>query len=186
MGPSIEAPDRPDKAPPRSKPRYIRIDREQMFMAAVDVEALIPPDHRVRAIWELAGRLDFSEWESGIESREGSAGRPCFSPRLLASVWLYGYSIEVASARALSRMTGWEPGLRWLTGCVEINAHTLSDFRVDDKKRLDELFTGLVTVLRREGLVDLRVVTQDGTKVKAYAGKQSMHQIGRASCRERV
>lgn len=147
-------------------------------MAAVDVEALIPPDHRVRAIWELAGRLDFSEWESGIESREGSAGRPCFSPRLLASVWLYGYSIEVASARALSRMTGWEPGLRWLTGCVEINAHTLSDFRVDDKKRLDELFTGLVTVLRREGLVDLRVVTQDGTKVKAYAGKQSMHRRG--------
>jgi transposase len=149
-----------------------------MFMAPVDVEALIPPDHCARAIWELTGKLDFSEWESGIESREGSAGRPCFPPQLLASVWLYGYSIGIASARALSRMTAWEPGLRWLTGCVEINGHTLSDFRVEDKKRLDELFTNLVAVLRREGLIDLKVVTQDGTKVEARAGKQSMHRRG--------
>jgi transposase len=175
MSTSIDA---EEEARLQAKPRYVRIDREQMFLAPVDVEALIPPGHRARAVWELAGKLDFSEWESGIEAREGSAGRPCFSPQLLASIWLYGYSIRIASARALSRMTAWEPGLRWLTGCMEINAHTLSDFRVDDKKRLDELFTSLVAVLRREGLIDLKIVTQDGTKVKARAGKQSMHRRG--------
>src|SRR4051812_40589973 len=140
---------------PKGKPRYIQIDREQMFMAPVDVELLIPPGHRARAVWELSGKLDFSEWENGIEAREGSAGRPCFAPRLLAGIWLYGYSIGIASARALSRMTAWEPGLRWLTGCVEINAHTLSDFRVDGKDRLDGLFANLVAVLRRENMVDL-------------------------------
>ena len=151
------------------------IDREQLFMATVDVEALIPPEHRARAIWELVGKLDFSAWESGIESREGAAGRPCFQPRLLASIWLYGYSMEIASARALSRMTAWEPGLRWLSGCVEINAHTLSDFRVEDKERLDGLFTTMLALFRREGLIDLKVVTQDGTKVEAQAGRGSMH-----------
>jgi transposase len=163
------------EAKPAGKPRYTHIDRVQTFLAPVDVEALIPPGHRARAIWELSGQLDFSEWEKGIEAREGSAGRPCFAPRLLTAIWLYGYSIGVASARALSRMTAWEPGLRWLTGCTEINAHTLSDFRVDDKERLDGLFTNLVAVLRREKLVNLKIVTQDGTKVKAQAGKQSMH-----------
>jgi transposase len=160
---------------PESKPRYVVIDREQMFLAPVDVEALIPADHRARAIWELVGRLDLSAWENGIGSREGAAGRPCFQPRLLASIWLYGYSIEIASARALARMMSWEPGLRWLSGCAEINAHTLSDFRVQDKTQLDGLFTNLVAVLRREGLVDLQLVTQDGTKVEAQAGKQSLH-----------
>ena len=125
-------------------------------------------------MWELTGKLDFSEWEKEIEAREGSAGRPCFDPRLLTAVWLYGYSIGVASARALSRMTAWDPGLRWLTGYTEINAHTLSDFRVDDKARLDGLFTSLVAVLRRENLISLKVVTQDGTKVRARAGKGSM------------
>jgi transposase len=165
------AEERKDEA----KPRFVQIDREQMFMAPVDVEGLIPPGHRARAIWELTGKLDFGKWEEGIQAREGRAGRPCHAPRLLASIWLYGYSIGIASARALSRMTAWEPGLRWLTGCREINAHTLSDFRVEDKDRLDGLFTNLVSVLRRENLVELKTVTQDGTKIKARAGKQSMH-----------
>src|SRR5882724_1607337 len=121
-------------AKPETKPRYVRIDRAQTFIGQEDVEELIPSGHRARAIWELTGKLDFSEWESRIVAREGSAGRPCFDPRLLAAIWLYGYSIGVASARALSRMTESEPGLRWLTGCTKINAHTLSDFRVDDKE----------------------------------------------------
>jgi len=167
--------DVPVDAKPSSRPKYVPIDRAQSFFAPVDVEALIPADHRARALWELLGKLDFSVWEDGIESREGAAGRPCFSPRLLASIWLYGYSIGIASARALARMMCWEPGLRWLTGCQEINAHTLSDFRVQDKPRLDELLMSLVAVLRREGLVDLQVITQDGTKVKTQAGRQSMH-----------
>ena len=153
----------------------MRIDREQMFLSPVDIEALIPPGHRARAVWELTGKLDFHEWEEGIAAREGSAGRPCYAPRLLAAIWLYGYAVGVASGRALSRMTAWEPGLRWLTGCTEINAHTLSDFRVDDKPRLDGLFTSLVAVLRRENLISLKVVTQDGTKVRARAGRGSMH-----------
>lgn len=159
-------------------PKYVPIDRGQSFLAPVDVETLIPADHRARAIWELLGKLDFSAWEKDIASREGAAGRPCFAPRLLASIWLYGYSIEVASARALERMMSWEPGLRWLTGCEEINAHTLSDFRVQAKEHLDGLFTHVVAVLRREGLIDLQVVTQDGTKVEAQAGAQSLHRRG--------
>jgi transposase len=119
--------------------------------------------------------MDFSAWEKQIDSREGAAGRPCFEPRLLASIWLYGYSIEIASARALARMMSWEPGLRWLSGCQEINAHTLSDFRVQDEETLNGLFTNLLVVLQREKLVDLKVVTQDGTKVQAQAGMHSMH-----------
>lgn len=172
MNPSTVA---AEGAKPEAKPRYVRIDRAQTFFGQVDIEELIPTRHRARAIWELSGKLDFSPWESRIVAREGSAGRPCFDPRLLAAIWLYGYSIGVASARALSRMTESEPGLRWLTGCSSVNAHTLSDFRVDDKERLDGLFTNLVAVLRREKLVELKIVTQDGTKVRARAGKESMH-----------
>jgi transposase len=156
-------------------PKYIAVDRDQFLLATLDVEALIPQDHRARAIWQMTGRLDFAQWEAGIASREGSAGRPCFSPRLLAAVWIYGYSMGVASARALARMTAWEPGLRWLCGCTEINAHTLSDFRVDGKERLDGLFTQLVAALWREGLIDLETVTQDGTKVQARSSKHSLH-----------
>ena len=69
------------------------------------MEAPIPAGHRARAPWKLVGKFDLSAWEKTIESREGFAGRPCFSPRLLASIWLYGYGIGIASGRALARMT---------------------------------------------------------------------------------
>jgi hypothetical protein len=54
-------------------------------------------------------------------------------------------------------------------------ARTLSDFRVQDNEHLDGLFTHVVAVLRREGPIDLQVVTQDGIKVKAQAETQSQH-----------
>lgn len=156
-------------------PKYVVVDREQFLLAPLDIEALIPQDHRARAIWEMTARLDFRRWEARIASVEGEAGRPCFAPRLLAAIWIYGYSIGVASARALSRMTSWEPALRWLTGCTEINAHTLSDFRVEDPEGLKSLFTELLAALGREGLIDLETVTQDGTKVQARSSRHSLH-----------
>lgn len=157
------------------KPKYAAIDRSQMRFVPLDYERLIPQDHAARGIWELLERLDFTAFDSEARSFEGQAGRPRIEPRLLASVWIYGYSIGVASARALDRMMPWEPGLRWLCADSEINYHTLSDFRVSQQERLDKLFASVLRALDGEGLVDLELVTQDGTKVRARAGKQSLH-----------
>jgi hypothetical protein len=44
---------------------------------------------------------------------------------------------------------------------------------VQDKEHLDGLFTHVVAVLRREGPIDLQVVTQDDTKVEAQVETQS-------------
>jgi methylase of polypeptide subunit release factors len=50
-----------------------------------------------------------------------------------------------------------------------INHHTLSDFRVDHREALDELFTQVLGLLSHEGLITLERVMQDGTKVRAQA-----------------
>jgi hypothetical protein len=48
--------------------------------------------------------MDFSRYEEQIRSREEEAGRRAVPPRLLAALWIYGYSLGVGSARALERM----------------------------------------------------------------------------------
>ena len=50
-----------------------------------------------------------------------------------------------------------------------INHHTLSDFRVDHREALDELFTQVLGLPSHEGLITLERVMQDGTKVRAQA-----------------
>jgi transposase len=154
---------------------YRPVERAQMGWVMQDWESLLAPDHAARAIWELAGRLDWSEFEESIGSREQTGGRPVWEPRLLASVWMYAHTLGVGSARAVERMQGYEPGLQWLTAGETINHHTLSDFRVTETKKLERLFSQVLAVLDQDGLIDLSVVMQDGTKIQAVAGKQSMH-----------
>src|SRR5713226_8207633 len=69
----------------------------------------------------------------------------------------------------------YERGLQWLAGGNQINYHTLADFRVCEKRVLERLMAQVLAVLDQEGLIDLSVVMQDGTKVKARAGSGSMH-----------
>src|SRR5688572_23485044 len=104
-----------------------------MAMRCYDLDSIISEDHKARGIWELAGRLDLSQFEKQIRSVEDEKGRPAWSPRLLASIWLYCYSEGITSARQIERVMEYEPGLQWLTGGQLINHHTLSDFRVKDK-----------------------------------------------------
>jgi hypothetical protein len=72
-------------------------------------------------------------------------------------------------------MMGHEPGLRWLVAGETINYHTLSDFRVGHREALEDLFSQFLALLDEAGVVDLRTLLQDGTKVKAVAGKGSLH-----------
>jgi transposase len=155
--------------------KTIALDRSQMRWEAFDLESLIGEDHPARTIWTLSGQFNLSRFEEQRKSMEGDAGRPCWSAQLLVSVWVYSYTLGVASARAIERMLSHEPGMRWLAADQKINYHTLAEFRVGHQEALHELFAQFLTLLETAGLVDLNTLLQDGTKVRAVAGRSSMH-----------
>jgi len=161
--------------PPKPEPskRLKPIDRSQSFWGAIDVEKLIDEDHPARGIWAMVNRLDLRRLEAKIKAVEGQAGQSSLDPRLLMALWIYGYSEGVSSARELSRMCDYEPACQWLTGMQAVNYHTLSDFRVEHKKELDEIFVQVLGLLSAEGFIEMKRITQDGTKVKAQAGADS-------------
>lgn len=154
-------------------PRLIAANRSQLILMTVDVEKLIAEDHPARAIWEFVGRLDLEPYQLAIKSVEGGAGRPSYDPRLLISIWILATSLGEGSAREIERLCAFHPAYQWLTGMSEINHHTLSDFRVDHKEKLDELFTQILGLLSAEKLITLERITQDGTKIKACASLKS-------------
>jgi transposase len=156
----------------KEKTRRVRlkpINREQMVLRPMDVERLVSEDHEVRAIWEFVGRLDLSPYYEKVNAVEGEAGRPALDPQLMVSLWIYAYSKGVSSGREISRLCEYDPAYQWLTGLEPVNYHTLSDFRVDHKEALDELFTEVLGLLSAEGLISLERVMHDGVKIKACA-----------------
>jgi len=160
-------------------PRLKPIDRQQMVLRPVVVEALIAEDHPARAIWDFVGRLDLRRYREQVRSVEGSAGRPAFDPHLLVSLWVYSYSRGVSSARAIERLCEYDPAYQWLTGLEGISGHTLSDFRVAHADALHELFVQVLALLSAEGLVTLERVMQDGTKVRACAASKRFRRTPR-------
>src|SRR5215470_3248137 len=106
---------------PKKRVRYVQLDRNQLRWEPLDLEQLIAEDHPARLIWEVSGRLDLNRFEEGVKSVEGKAGRPCWPARVLVSIWVYSYTMGVASARAIERMMKYEPGLRWVAANEVIN-----------------------------------------------------------------
>jgi transposase len=149
------------------------IDRSQFRWMALDVDQLIGPEHVARAIWELTGKLNLEKFYEPIVSAQGMPGRRGWDPRLLLSIWLYGFSKGENSARAIAREMEYEPALMWLSGMGEVNHDRLSEFRRSHKEALDQLFEQVLALMEGEGLVDLEQVMHDGTKIRAQAGVDS-------------
>jgi transposase len=161
------------KEEPAGERKLRQVNRDQLTMATIDVEHLIDEQHAARGIWELTKGLDLSPYEATIRTRQGEVGRAAWPPQLLVAVWLYGYSRGITSARELERQMEYEPGLMWLSGMEVINHHTLSDFRIDHGPALTDLFKQMLVVLSEAGLVKMRLVAHDGTKIRAQAGVDS-------------
>lgn len=173
----FELPVPPEGAPiPPTRPedaRVLRPVRQQLQWVPLDVEATVPTDHPVRAIWGLLERLDLSGFYGSIRAVLNHPGRPTTDPQVLLGLWLLATVEGVGSARRLARLCAEHDAYRWLCGGVPINYHMLSDFRVAHQSALDDLLTQIVASLMAAGAVALEKVAQDGMRVRASAGAAS-------------
>jgi transposase len=154
--------------------RVNRADRRQPAFELVDLEALVPEDHRVRSIWSFVEALDLSVFYDRIKARGETPGRPATDARILLALWLYATVEGIGSARAVARLCEYHVIYRWICGGVGINHGILSAFRIDSGAFLDQLMTRTLAALIEEGLLKLDEVITDGTKVRASASLSSM------------
>jgi transposase len=159
--------------PPAGAPRVLTAQRDQIALRPVDLEATVGPEHAVRNVWAFVERLDLSGLYAEIGSVEGRAGRAAIDPKILMALWLYATVDAVGSAREIERLTETHDAYRWICGGVNVNHHTVSDFRCARVDVLDELLSESVAVLVNKGLVKLERVAQDGMRVRASAGAGS-------------
>ena len=148
-------------------------NRKQLELRPSDLDSLLPEGHRARLVWGYVERQDLSGLYAGIKAREGSAGRPTIAPEILFALWLYATLDGVGSGREVARLTQEHDAYRWICGGVQVNYHTVCDFRVDHGEVLDELLSANVAGLMAAGVVKLKALAQDGMRVRAGAGAGS-------------
>src|SRR5574338_1259738 len=153
--------------------RVLLPNRGQMEFRASDLDSLLPGGHRARLVWAYVERQDLSRFYAGIRVIEDGVGRAAIAPEILLALWLYATLDGVGSAREVSRLIDSHDAYRWLCGGVQVNHHTLSDFRKDYGEALDELLSASIASLMAAGVVKLKQGAQAGMRVRASAGAGS-------------
>jgi len=168
----------PVKAVAAGVARVLRPNRAQVELRPCDLESLLPEGHRARIVWAYVEQADLSRMYAGIKAVKGGSGRTPIAPEILFALWLYATVDSVGSARAIARLTQEQDAYRWICGGVQVNHHTLSDFRGEHGEALDGLLTDSVASLLAVGAVKLKRVAQDGMRVRASAGAASFRRRG--------
>ena len=167
-----ELPASAPRQAPAASPASARVmtpQRDQIELRAVDLDALLAPDHPARSVWAFVQALDLGPLYAQIQSVQGGRGAPAIDPAILVALWLLATIEGVGSARELARLCERDDAYRWICGGVGINHHSLSDFRSGQEAWLDTQLTASIVSLMDQQLVKLDVVSQDGMRVRASA-----------------
>jgi transposase len=156
-----------------SDARVRRPERFQVEMQFYSLDQMLASDHRARVVWKFVESLDLTVLYEKIEVTDDRAGRSAIAPEILLALWLLATLDGIGSARELGRRCETDIPYLWIRGSVGVNYHTLSDFRVQNGKFLEQLLVDTVASLVHQGLVPLETIAQDGMRVRASAGSSS-------------
>jgi transposase len=170
--PDLLAAAEPRNAPPGIA-RVRLPNRTQLELRPSDLESLLPEGHRARVVWAWVEQADLRRMYAGIRAVEGGSGRTAIAPEILYALWLYATLDGVGTARTLARLTQAHDAYRWICGGMQVNYHTLSDFRSAHGAAFDGLLSDSVAALMAVGAVTLKRVAQDGVRIRANAGAAS-------------
>ena len=166
------------KAPRHGRARVVMPNRDQVELRPMDLESLLPAGHRARLVWVWVTRQDLSGMYAKIKVREGGVGRSAIAPEILFALWLYAILEGVGNGREIARLVMSHDAYRWISGGMQVNYHSLTDFRVEHGKVLDEMLSTSVAALMASGALKLKRVAQDGMRVRASAGAASFRRRG--------
>jgi len=157
----------------RGQARVKLPERHQVEMQLMSLDQMVRDDDLVRTVVKYAESIDLSDLYDQIDATTDNVGRDAIDPRILFSLWLFATLEGINSARRIATLTTRDVAYMWICGGVSVNYHTLSDFRKDNAKLLDNILTDSIAVLHRQGLVQLQTIAQDGMRVRASAGSGS-------------
>lgn len=158
--------------------RVVMPNRGQIELRPMDLESLLPPGHRARLVWSWVERQDLSGMYAKIKAREGGKGRSKIAPEILFALWLYATLEGEGRGREISRLVMSHDAYRWISGGVQVNYHSLTDFRIDHGQVFDDLLSTSLAALMSAGALKLKRVAQDGMRVRASAGAASFRRRG--------
>jgi transposase len=134
------------------------------------LEELITPNHPVLVVDKVVDSIDLAP----LLKKYKGGGCSSFHPRMLLKVLIYAYISNIYSSRKIESALKENIHFMWLSGMSKPDHNTINRFRSERLKDvLKTLFAQVVLLLNEEGLLNIKELYTDGTKIEANANKYS-------------
>src|SRR5687767_8609147 len=156
--------------------RFIGCDREQVFLMPPSLRDWVSEGHLVWTVLDAVAELDLSRIYA--DYRDDGRGRPAYEPSMMVALLLYAYARGNRSSRGIERACVEDVADRVVTGNLAPDHSTIAEFRCRHERPLGEVFSGVLGLCARAGLVSVGVVAIDGTKMAANASSDANRDFG--------
>ena len=133
-----------------------------------NLSELIDSKHPVRIVSNIVDGLDLKS----LIHKYKPGGTSSYHPKMLLKVLVYGYLCNIYSSRKFEQALKENINFMWLSGMSQPDHNTINRFRSQRLNgQIKEIFTQIVLLLEREGIVNLKTAFVDGTKIEANANR---------------
>jgi transposase len=150
---------------------FIGWDLEQGFLLPPDIRDWLPEDHLARFVIQVVERLDLDGFYRAY--REDGHGRAAYDPRMMVGLVLYACATGERSSRGIERHCRQDVAYRVITANLVPDHATIARFICRHEQALGDLFSAVLALCEKAGLVRSRIVAIDGTKLHANASRDS-------------
>ena len=152
----------------KSKVVFKDYNPKQNLLFPPNLSELIDEKHPVKIVSDIIDGLDIKN----LIKTYKPGGTSCYHPKMLLKVLIYGYLSNIYSSRKMEQALKENIHFMWLSAMSRPDHNTLNRFRSERLKgEVKAIFTQIVLLLEKEGLVSLETTFVDGTKIEANANR---------------
>ena len=142
--------------------------QNQLSLIPPSYDDLVPKNHPVRIVNTIVDHLDISALEKSYKG----GGTSSYHPRMLLKVVIYSYLRNIYSSRKIEQALQENVHFMWLSGQSKPDHNTINDFRGKRLKgKFKNIFNQVVGLLAEQGVLSLKELYVDGTKIEANANR---------------
>lgn len=155
---------------PVLQPSFKAYHQRQSMLLPPSLDELIPHNHPVRIVDEVLSKIDIQP----LIRQYKTGGASSYHPGMLLKVLVYAYINNIYSSRKIEEALGQNIHFMWLSGMSTPDHNTINRFRGEKlKEPLKKIFVQVVYLLAAEGLLSIKELFTDGTKIEANANRYS-------------
>ena len=152
----------------RKKVIFKTYHQDQLSLLPPSYDDLVPEHHPVRIVNTIVDHLDISILAKSYKG----GGTSSYHPRMLLKVIIYAYLRNLYSSRKIEQALRENIHFMWLSGQNTPDHNTINDFRGKRlQKHLKPIFNQVVLLLSEQGVLNLKDIYVDGTKIEANANR---------------